>query len=682
MTTSPFTTRLLLTVTSLVVTAACPAPPVVDDGGVPAPSCATTDDERDGEDAPDFLRRLGCPADHEALASEPLDARIPGARSAKVVYDRTDGALYVQHSGRYPIHWEFARAHLSGNGKPFVDELAQFNTTEYTSPERRFVLGAVTHYEGPDVWAYELAPYDTATVDMVQPVLALLKDDSFLQDALRFHPTSTQVAERMADLQGTPLISTDDIFAATDYQPLNLGTSVGRLRFFAAADVVDAPLDFRDIVVLDAVPNDISVVAGIITGSFQTPLSHINVLSQNRGTPNMGLRDAQSHVDLVALQDKWVRLTVDAQQWSIAEVTQDEADTWWEANRPPPIGVPRLDVSVRELVDVDAALDDDLPMKERIKDAIPALGGKAAHYAELASIDGVPVPQAFVIPVAFYMEHLQTHGIDVQIDTALDDERFDTDVEFRRGAIKGIRDAIKDAPVDGGLLNAVRSKIRADFAHTRMRFRSSTNAEDLEGFTGAGLYTSKSGDLTDPDKPIDDAIRKVWASVWGPRAVDERRYRGIAHREVGMALLVHRSFPDEYANGVALTANPFDRSGLEPAFYINVQRGEFSVVLPPAGVTTDQLLYQYTRPGQPAIYLAHSNQVPDGESVLDDEQLFALGTALQTLHTHFARAYGPPVDAPTAWYAMDVEFKFDDVGDGPQLFIKQARPHPGWGEAP
>ena len=49
--------------------------------------------------------------------------------------------------GRYPIHWEFARAHLSGNGKPFVDELAQFNTTEYTSPERRFVLGAVTHYE-------------------------------------------------------------------------------------------------------------------------------------------------------------------------------------------------------------------------------------------------------------------------------------------------------------------------------------------------------------------------------------------------------------------------------------------------------------------------------------------------------------------------------------------------------
>ena len=32
-------------------------------------------------------------------------------------------------------------------------------------------------------------------------------------------------------------------------------------------------VDFREIVVLDAVPNDISVVSGIITEEFSTPLS-------------------------------------------------------------------------------------------------------------------------------------------------------------------------------------------------------------------------------------------------------------------------------------------------------------------------------------------------------------------------------------------------------------------------
>jgi hypothetical protein len=45
-----------------------------------------------------------------------------------------------------------------------------------------------------------------------------------------------------------------------------------------------------------------------------------------------------------------------------------------------------------------------------------------------------------------------------------------------------------------------------------------------------------------------------------------------------MALLVHNSFVDEEANGVALTSNPFDTSGMVPGFYINIQVGEASVV--------------------------------------------------------------------------------------------------------
>ena len=56
-----------------------------------------------------------------------------------------------------------------------------------------------------------------------------------------------------------------------------------------------------------------------------------------------------------------------------------------------------------------------------------------------------------------------------------------------------------------------------------------------------------------------------------------------------MALLVHHNFPDEAANGVAVTANPFDPSGLEPGFYVNVQQGgDAEVVAPPPGVTSDE----------------------------------------------------------------------------------------------
>ena len=147
-----------------------------------------------------------------------------------------------------------------------------------------------------------------------------------------------------------------------------------------------------------------------------------------------------------------------------------------------------------------------------------------------------------------------------------------------------------------------------------------------------------------------------------------------------MALLCHRSFPNEAANGVALTANIFDTSGLEPGFYINVQKGGASVVLPEAGITTDQIIYHYFQPGQPAIFLSHSNLVNGSETVLTSTQLYRLGQALEHIHMFWMDTYGPGLGDPTAFYAMDVEFKFDSIAGGPpQLFIKQARPHPGWG---
>lgn len=49
-------------------------------------------------------------------------------------------------------------------------------------------------------------------------------------------------------------------------------------------------------------------------------------------------------------------------------------------------------------------------------------------------------------------------------------------------------------------------------------FPSSTNAEDLEGFNGAGLYESiKVMDTSNKDD-ISKAIKAVWASTWTMRS--------------------------------------------------------------------------------------------------------------------------------------------------------------------
>ncbi|MFT7581398.1 MAG: pyruvate,water dikinase [Myxococcota bacterium] len=658
----------------------------VDDSVVPPDTAITWECALEADGTADFLQQLGCRADFDVLASEPLDASIPGARSLKTVIDRVDGdALYFQNTKTYAIHWEFASNHLSGQGLPPVGDLFGFNQTEYSSPSRRFILGALTWYAEPGVWVYEISPYDTASAEMITTAYDAIQANTYVGADLLFHPTSQAVTEVAKSLPArVKLLTTEDLFAGITYQPLNLATSTGKLRFVRSADLTEGFLDFRDLVVLDNVPNDIGVVAGIITAALQTPLSHINVLSQNRGTPNMALLGALDDATLRALDGKWVELTVGAFDWQIREVTQAEAEAWWDANRPPAVAVPDINASVTDLRDIEAVLDvGDQTLGEALSAAIPAFGGKAAHYSALrrvtyASDDALlPVPKAFGIPIYYYLQHMQENGLDTQVTEMLADETFRGDATLRATRLNGLRDAIKGAPINADFLAAVTAKLNADYPATRVRFRSSTNAEDLDGFTGAGLYTSKSGDPSDPDRPVDEAIKKVWASIWNYKAYDERSYRNIDHTRVGMALLVHRSFPDEEANGVAITGNLFDAQQLEPAFIINVQKGEASVVLPDPGITTDYLIYYYYNAGQPAVFLAHSNLVADGTTVLTNAQTFQLGRALDAIHSYFFSTYG---GRPGAFYGMDVEFKFDgEPGEEPALFVKQARPHPGWG---
>jgi hypothetical protein len=646
-----------------------------------------------GDAAPDFLRQIGCKADFLALASVPLTTTIPGARSVKVVFDLFDGKLmeqlYFQNSVKFQIHYQFATKDLSAPDHILVPSLSQFNQTEYYAPEdqRRFILGAVTYYEGPGIWALEIAPYDTATPQMIEKLFNKVKGAVFFKDNLFFHPTSESVEARAKDLPASIRVkTTDDIFAQTAYQPLNLGTTIGKLRFVNADALDSAYVGFRDVVVLDRVPNDISVVAGMITEEFQTPLSHVNVLAQNRGTPNMGLRKATTNPDLRALDGRWVKLTVGASDWSIAEASQADADAFWELHKPAPIQVPELDLTETRLKDI-ADLVDETPgtgtLKEQIQKAITAYGTKASNYSILAKTKDVPVRPAFGIPVYYYVQFMQQNGFFDQVDALIADPTFANDPAVRDTKLAELRAAIEAAPIDVAFQDLLRAKLAADFPNLTMRFRTSTNAEDLDGFPCAGCYDSHTGDPADWDASLLRAIKRAWAGVWYFRTFEERSYHSIDHKKVAMALLVHHNFPDEEANGVAVTANPYDDAGLEPGFYVNVQTGGTAeVVAPPPGVTSDQFLYYFYYSDRPTTYLGHSNLIPKGQTVLTPVQILELGTALDAIHQRFSAAYGPK-SGSTGFYAMDVEFKFDDEdapGQPAKLRVKQARPYHGRGE--
>ncbi len=645
-------------------------------------------------DVPNYLSSIGCTSDFEALASLPLDVTIPGARSMKFVIDTQDAKepdhLYFQNSERYPLHKSFVSENI-----PRV-ALGDFNNNYYGDQNRRFRLGAITHYEQPDIWALELAPYDTSNATMIKMMFdTITKDKAFFRPGLAFHPTSdtlTGVAQ-LLDLS-IPVVTTDDIFAKTDYQPLTRASAMGVLTFLTAAEVYSgAFIPYNSIVVLDEAPNDISVVAGIITEQFQSPLSHINVLATNRKTPNMGLRNAKSNPAVLKYKDQWVQLTVAADKFDIVPVDPAVGQKNFEDSRPPPVTLPEPDLTETRIQDVEALVPNfdanakQLVARAAILTAVQAYGGKSANYSVLAQVPGVPVAKAFAIPLYYYDKFMKDNGLYAMIDGFLSDDTFNNNPTVRQELLRDLRNAMMMGQIDQDLQDQLRAKFAKDYTGTDgkpiiMRLRTSTNSEDLAGFPCAGCYNSQSGDPANWESVL-DGMRMAYSTAWLFRTFEERSYYRVDHKKVGMGLLVHHKYINEIANGVAITANPYDLTQSDATtYFVNTAYGGVnSVVALPTGVTSDQFLYFVGAPGNNINYLQRTNQpLPAGsEHVLTPKQVNALGTALTLLNNVFRKAY---TDQPTGWYAMDVEFKFcavdyyGNITDTPTLWLKQARSYP------
>jgi pyruvate, water dikinase len=673
-------------------------------------SCDRTTDAEGGRDwncavpadsAPEYVQSIGCMEDYQALAARPLDESVPGAFMLKVVMDRADSnRLYLLNTRKYRVHYFFILNNLSGNGKPVVRTIPEFNISEYYSPNRRFVLGTLAYYEKPGIWTWELTPSDNAGADLIAMAHRKIADACYCGKDLFFHATSLSIEAEARKLPASiKITSTAKVYAGVDYQALTFASSIGRLEFTTAARLrreygeagkYPGP---RDIVVSDSVPDGIPMtVAGLITRQFQTPLSHVNVLAQDRGTPNMGLRGALTDTALRALEGQWVHLKVGAFDYSVSAATEAEAQTWWDSLKPPTVLMPPADTTVAELQDVETILDMSLGLAAALKQAIPAYGGLTGHYSAFPQMDRskLAYAPAFGIPIRYYLQHMRKHGLDDTVARMLADPGFQADPAERDRRLKSLREAILNAPLDPGFLKLLKEKLDAKFpGRENIRFASSTNAGDLVGLTGAGIYGSITGSRTDASHSIERALLQVWAGAWDLHAFEERDYRRINHKAVGMGALVQGldyAAGDEgsgsgiRANGVAITANPFDAPGYEPGFYVNAQIGAAPVAHAAPSVTSDQFIYHYDFPGQPIVLLVRSNQVPEGTTVLTTAQTYSLGAALRAIQDFFIPAYG---ENGLFKNGMQTEFKLAQAsGAGPEaepVFIMDAiRPFGGW----
>jgi hypothetical protein len=108
------------------------------------------------------------------------------------------------------------------------------------------------------------------------------------------------------------------------HQPVQLGVAFGTLRS-VRGPVPRGRLSPRDILITDEVPDDLPLVAALITSRFQAPLAHVAVLSTNRGTPDMALRGAIDDARIAALEGRLVRIEVGAQDFTLAAASMADA---------------------------------------------------------------------------------------------------------------------------------------------------------------------------------------------------------------------------------------------------------------------------------------------------------------------------------------------------------------------
>ena len=624
--------------------------------------------------------RIETEGDFAALAAGGTEV---GEDAVKFIVDMQAGdVVHLLDNRHWALHYSWIREQI--DGEPHLDRCdpaqshefdvgwSLFSQNEYFRVEgRRYLLGTlVQHNNGTKT--VEFTPGDVIIGAQMQRAFFAVMKAVPDPTAWAIRPTEGRQINELRSIEGAaPLVGPNAPYVGLTYQPLNPAVGFGTLTFVPAHELETAELGPNVIVVTDDVPNGTAFMGGLITEAFQTPLAHVNVLARGRGTPNMALRDAAADPRLKDLFGKLVRLEVRSSDFTLREASAAEADEYWQARMPKGDKLePVSDLSVRGVVSLDGV----------DYSAIASVGSKAAGIAELYRVNelgiycpstGLPLfvpPQAFAVPFAHYADHFTDSGAEALLEKLEQDPEFRADPAAHADGLARVRELILSHPVDPNLVKELKSTLTERFGTLKLRFRSSSNTEDLSTFNGAGLHTSTSADIDGSSSTIEDALRTVWASLWNTRAYDEREFGHVDQARAAMGVLVHQAW-QEAAQGVAISRNALHATR-DSQYYINAQIGEASVTNPAPGVTSDEIVYTPPPRRPKADYQARSS-LSRGRDVLSFAEIQNLGCALESIHLHFRPLLDP--DATNRLYAMQIEWKL--IGPERRLLVKQARPY-------
>ena len=518
----------------------------------------------------------------------------------------------------------------------------------------------------PGLYTFEFEPNDAYDYRMIRIAFDLLSAKSAeLHGNLSYNllPRAAQQYEldkELYDESGLPVFRPGDVYGEVAFQPLHKAVSFGRLRLMRPGERPSQ----RDVVIYRTLPNEMPRVAGVITAARQTPLSHVNLRAVQDDVPNAYVHGVAEDAAVQQLLGKLVRYAVNDTGYELREAAPAEIDAHFEALRPKETQTPPRDLSMREVRPFDEV---------RFADSA-AFGVKATNLASLRTFGFLDArtPDGFAVPLACYdafMRHNRLYEMAREMMSVSD---FQRDAATRERALKAFRKRVRKGELPAWVRDAL-TAVQARFpAEQSIRCRSSTNNEDLPGFSGAGLYDSFTHK---PDEGhLGKSVRQVFASLWNFRAYEEREFHRIDHLKAAMGVVLHPNQKLEQVNGVAVTKDVLFKAQHPEMtlYYVNAQRGEDLVTNPDAASFPEELLLSPRNPSRDRVLQrssSSSSSSADGEeSLLSDRHRAELRRCMRTLRDRFAALYDREGDDS---FAMEIEFKVTRRGE---LLIKQARP--------
>ena len=533
------------------------------------------------------------------------------SKEDKILYFRSKES--PQEQG-YFYHADFLRsvqAHSQLTNEE-VDKISLF------SQGRQVYFGALLiNYDGGQFGSsakesdgFEIVGTDFITPQEVLSIQSLVKDSikgDFKKyvNQFKYYPVFNQQDLVRAQIGAFTSLGLEVEFPKIDgdEQIYSTGWGAGKVIILSSQAEMDSALSSGEltrnsIVVLgdQFQPRQMPPVSAIISAAPGSEQSHLGTLSTGLEIPFYFQKEAVSKWQSRSGKFYYVapRAYENVLEMEISQKSQKKLLEVKEGMRPKPYDLPLTLVSKSQtLIDLK-----NLSSKDADK-----VGAKAANLAEMLRLLSATDKKAYedvlgsALPFSFYVEHLdQDYQLGVSLKQFIEKKLSEipkdaaTFAQAEKSLID-IRKAIMSVPVNSDLIKSLQATLYSLYQKEgvkKVKFRSSSNAEDAPNFNGAGLYSStgvkinakdKQGELVVKVKKLDfkgnevidgsgkaikvemplgrhieEQLKRVWASLYSPAAFWARRQMNITNKNLAMGILVNRAFKDEKARGVALVS--------------------------------------------------------------------------------------------------------------------------------